>query len=234
MKKKKGGFLIGAGLLLIAAAALLGAYNVYDGYRAEQVVEEPVHHLEALLEEQQEDVQEPTVEQPVQQENETADVKPEPTPVYREELEIPNYILNPDMDMPVSNYDGQDYIGLLEIPALELKLPVISEWSYPRLRIAPCRYEGTAYKRNMIIMAHNYASHFGELNALQEGSAVIFTDIDGNRFEYLVELKETLDPYDVEGMKASGWDLTLFTCTPGGSYRVTVRCTQIEEPLHMY
>jgi hypothetical protein len=25
------------------------------------------------------------------------------------------------------------------------------------------------------------------------------------------------------------WDLTLFTCTLGGSFRVTVRCTAMEE-----
>lgn len=34
--------------------------------------------------------------------------------------------------MPVIKIDGQDYIGVLEIPALNLRLPVMAEWSYPK------------------------------------------------------------------------------------------------------
>ena len=38
-----------------------------------------------------------------------------------------------------------------------------------------------------------------------------------------VEL-ETLSPFAIEEMTGGNWDLTLFTCTVGGQYRVTVRC----------
>lgn len=72
------------------------------------------------------------------------------------EEEISDYILNPEMDMPTQEIDGQDYIGTLVIESLGLSLPIISEWSYPRLRIAPCRYAGSAYLDNMVIAAHNY------------------------------------------------------------------------------
>lgn len=44
---------------------------------------------------------------------------------------LPDYMLCPDMEMPVKTIEGVDYIGILTIPALELELPVISEWSYP-------------------------------------------------------------------------------------------------------
>lgn len=35
--------------------------------------------------------------------------------------------------------------------------------------------------------------------------------------------QEILEPDDEEAMTTGDWDLTLFTCTPGGQTRVTVR-----------
>ena len=61
------------------------------------------------------------------------------------EEETPEYLRNPEMEMPVEEIEGNGYIGLLEIPALGLSLPVMSEWSYPNLKLAPCRYSGSAY-----------------------------------------------------------------------------------------
>lgn len=141
-----------------------------------------------------------------------------------EEEDVPDYILNPDMEMPTEIIDGQEYIGILKIPSLELELPVINEWSYPGLRIAPCRYAGTAYKGNFIIAAHNYTSHFGKLKNLRMRDAITFIDIDGNEFNYEVADIEILAPTAVEDMENGDWDLTLFTCTVGGQSRVTVRC----------
>lgn len=143
--------------------------------------------------------------------------------------EIPNYILNPDAEMPVKSIDGIDYIGILKIPSLGLELPVAGDWSYPLLRSTPCRYVGSAYKNNMVIAAHNYNSHFGRIKAMREGDAVVFTDVDGNIFEYKVAEIEILQPTEVEKMKNGDCDLTLFTCTLGGRTRVTVRCVSADD-----
>jgi len=43
-------------------------------------------------------------------------------------------------------------------------------------------------------------------------------------FYYEVSNIETLGAYDSEKMEAGQWDFTMFTCTVGGSNRVTVRC----------
>ena len=135
------------------------------------------------------------------------------------------------MPMPVQVIDGEEYIGILQIPDLALELPIIGEWSYPRLRTAPCRYVGSACTHDLIIAAHNYASHFGGLASLAQGSEVIFTDMDGNRFIYAVSETEQLPGTAIEEMKSGDWDLTLFTCTIGGAARVTVRCElTAEEP----
>lgn len=141
------------------------------------------------------------------------------------QTDVPDYLLTPEMEMPVETIDGVDYVGVLRIPSLALELPVISQWSYPLLKIAPCRYSGSAYQNNLVLCAHNYASHFGNLKNLHIGAAVTFTDMDGNLFTYQVAELETLPPQATEEMENGDWDLTLFTCTVGGQSRVTVRCT---------
>ena len=74
---------------------------------------------------------------------------------------VPDYVRYPGMEMPVTEVDGTSYIGVLTIPALDLALPVQSEWSYPALRRTPCRYSGSAYRDDLILLAHNYESTSG-------------------------------------------------------------------------
>ena len=128
--------------------------------------------------------------------------------------------------MPETLIGGKAYIGTLEIPKLDLRLPVMSDWDYPSLKIAPCRYYGSAYSGDLVISAHNYESHFGLLKQLMPGDTVRFTDVNGNLFAYSVANQELLQLDQVEAMRESGYELTLFTCTVGGASRVTVRCVQ--------
>lgn len=137
-----------------------------------------------------------------------------------------NTLLNPAMEMPVRRIGGLDYIGIVEIPALQLRLPVVSRWSYPNLRRAPCRYSGSVYQNNLVLAGHNYPSHFGRLRALHIGDAVLFSDADGRTFSYAVSSLATISPTETETLPASG--LTLFTCTPGGQHRLIVCCRPAE------
>lgn len=208
--RKKGNVWILLGLLLLAAALALTVWNMgranEAGDQAAAIVEELTAQIYQHREQEAEEG--PTAE--------TLDP------------DLPDYVRFPNMEMPTTKIRGYDYIGVLEIPALRLELPIMSTWDYTRLRIAPCRYGGSAYQHNMILCAHNYASHFGQIKSLSPGDNVTFTDVDGNVFFYRVIEIETLLPTAVEEMEAGDWDLTLFTCTIGGSTRVTVRCEMIE------
>lgn len=208
---KKGTILISLGVLMLLAALGLTGYNVYEGHRAEEQSRATVTFLDE------------TIPQVVPEESVTAEE------LSADEADIPDYVLNPDMEMPVLQHEGRDYIGKLSIPALGLELPVISQWSYPALKIAPCRYAGTAYTDGFVIAAHNYRAHFASLSSLNTGDLVTFTDVDGNLFQYEVAAKETLAPTAIEEMTADAWPLTLFTCTVGGASRVTVRCDRAPE-----
>lgn len=210
-RKQEGLLLITIGLLLIAAALFLVSYNLYDELRAEQSARQAVTQLDAYL---------PAEAAPEAPSDSAGDQE---SLVSDERTVIPDYVLSPNMEMPVETINGIDFIGVLRIPALELELPIISEWNYPNLKTAPCRYSGSAYLNNLIICGHNYTSHFGTLKNLWEGDIATFMDMDGNVFTYKMVERETLNPTDIEGMESGNWDLTLFTCTVGGQSRVTIR-----------
>ena len=132
-------------------------------------------------------------------------------------------------EMATVKVDGYDCIGILSVPVLDLELPVLTDWSYAKLKKAPCHYYGTYYEKDFVIAAHNYKSHFGRLSELQAGDIVVFTDINNIEHYYEVVLLETLPKNATKEMITSGFDLSLYTCTPGGSNRVTVRCNAAQD-----
>lgn len=201
--KRKGSVLIFTGLLLIAAALFITAFNLREEAAARTASVRAADRLEALI--------------PAHT----------PRPAAVPGAVLPENVPETDMEMPVKTVDGVDYIGVIAVPSLSLELPVASEWSYERLKILPCRYSGSVYSGDMVLCAHNYSSHFGQIKTLKPGDAVVFTDVDGNVYNYEVAELETLQPAAVDEMKSGEWDLTLFTCTIGGQTRVTVRCDRV-------
>ena len=113
-------------------------------------------------------------------------------PYLKQAASQPAFVRYPDMEMPTKEIDGETYIGVVEIPSLELSLPVMSDWSYPQLKKAPCRYVGSVYSHDVVICGHNYDRHFGRLKELVPGDEVRFTDMDGNVFRYSVCAVEQL------------------------------------------
>ena len=200
---KRGAFWIHLGLLLIAAALFLSAYNEMESHEARNSAQQVIAQMCQTL--------------------------PTETVAETEAPAIPEYLLDADREMPVQTINGRDYIGVLTIPSLELELPVLSQWDYPALKVAPCRYSGSLYQDNLIICAHNYASHFGKIKNLRVGDTAIFTDMAENVVRFQLAAQETIQPEDLEAMEAGDWDLTLFTCTVGGQSRVTVRFVR-EDP----
>ncbi len=215
MKAKHIGTCCMVGGLLLAAAALWFAVG---NLREEQ---EAAHKSSAALQEILAEVK-PTTGPTFPA---TGPAEPRPEDPTRPTIPaIPEYMRDPQIPMPTMPIGEYAYVGIVEIPALNLFLPVIDQWSYPALKVAPCRYRGSAYLDDLVIMAHNYACFFGSLVDIQIGDAVYFTDMQDHVFAYEVVELEALDRLDVEQMIGGDWDLTLFTCTIDGMTRVTVRC----------
>lgn len=203
MKRVLSTILFLAGLLLIAGAAFFCYSNLMEEREAGRLASDVGFRITAGIREERS---------------------------FSEEYDVvPDYLLNPNMEMPTTDVDNFSYIGTLSIPTLDLDLPIMAQWSYPGLKVAPGRYAGSAYDDVFVICGHNYKNHFGSLYSLGSGDEVVFTDIDGNEFAYKVDTVETIDPYDKSNVMSEDWDLTLFTCTPGGKTRVVVHCMVAEE-----
>jgi len=222
-RKNKGSnlglFLFGIGVLLILSAAGFAGYNFYCMKDAEKVCTEVVAQFEEFLAHSgAEEISLPDEENDAEQAASLGAVVASVSDAYHGEsisaVRVSDGIV----------IDGVQYIGMLSVPSLGLKLPVRADLSYPALRKSPCRYSGSVEEGRFVIAAHNYLSHFGHLGSLAIGESVLFTDAWGNVTEYVVVQSEVLDPDEVERMINSDFDLTLFTCTFGGSHRTTVRC----------
>lgn len=190
-KKKKGTFFTVLGLLLLAAALCLTAYNLWDAHRADEAAQGIVEKLEDKVEQGE---------------------------------------IDQTREMPTVEIDGNLYIGELSVPDLALTLPVMADWDYDKLKIAPCRYSGNYYYDDLVVCAHNYARHFSPLKWLPEGTEITFINVLGERFDYTISWIETIQPEAVEEMvekdaeAGEDWDLTLFTCNTGGQTRCAIRC----------
>lgn len=130
-------------------------------------------------------------------------------------------------EMVQTTLNGYALIGILEVPTVGLELPVLDNWSYDLLQIAPCRYSGSAEEQNLIILGHNYKRHFYPLKKLALGDEVLFSSMDGETYTFEVSGIEILQRTQLEQLTSSSHDLTLFTCTNGGYSRYVIRCNYV-------
>ena len=197
MRKWIGVICVFLGVVCILSAAGFLVYNRWEDDQAEETAQDLLADVQSIMDEKQ---------------------PGQPLPDDTEQIPA---------EMETVNVGGYDCIGILSVPVLDLELPVLTDWSYAKLKKAPCHYYGTYYETDFVIAAHNYKSHFGRLSQLQPGDIVIFTDVNGADHCYEVVLLETLPKEATQEMITSGFALSLYTCTPGGASRVTVRCNAI-------
>ena len=189
------------GLLLLLGAAGLTVYNIDQDITAGERSYQVMEDITAFLE-----------EVPIKAAVSRVALDYEPAASEPEPLDL----------------DGYRYMGLITLPTLGLQLPVQHEWSYPNLKVSPCRMTGSPTTDDLVIIAHNYQRHFGSLNLLEIGDEVSVTLVDGTTYVYEVDAKEIVLPTAVEEVTSGEWPLTLFTCTIGGRTRVVIRCNAAE------
>lgn len=196
MRKKLGTVCMVVGILLMLSALALFIYNHAQANRAKQYSADAV----SLIKEEIAD-----------SENQSIDSKSDSSAKKQmREIEI----------------DGYNYVGYLSIPSINLELPVMSQWDYQRLQIAPCRYSGTVTEKNMVVIAHNYYSHFGTLDQLEPDDEVRFTDVNDDITAYKVTYIDVVPPTSEKEVVAGDSDLALVTCTYGGKTRLVVYCDE--------
>lgn len=200
-----------AGILMILCAAGICAYNIREDRKAGAYAAEALKHLRQQL---------PAV---------PAAAADTDTPANADAIAADSEIQPAD---DAQNSEQSEYCGIIAVPALGLELPVLREWNNENLKLAPCRYSGSAENGDLILAAHNYQTHFGRIYSLSEGDQIVFTALSGKEYRYAVSETEIIDGYQVGQMLDGAdtlWDLTLFTCTLNSQSRVTVRAVRIPQ-----
>ena len=201
--KKTGIVFLSLGAVLILSALLLFLYNGQEDEAAGEQAQAMLQEVQNAIEDRNEDTAQDNQSKENEAETEPAEeTEPRPT------------------EIPVVMIQGHEYIGFITIPKLEIELPVMSDWDYDKLQIAPCRQFGSPLTDDLVIAAHNYKNHFGLLSSLEPGDEAIFTDMDGYEDHYELVRVETLQPTAVDEVQNSGHDLVLYTCTYGGATRI--------------
>ena len=139
MKSKVGIACIVLGVLLLLGALLLALFNMRQDAAARKAAEAIMSQLVQQI-----------------QKGPAADGEG----VFDLDLQVPvDLLTDEEKKMSEVVIDGYAYIGYLSMPTLDLELPVMSTWSYPQMKLAPCRYNGSIRGEDLVIMAHNYSNH---------------------------------------------------------------------------
>ena len=192
-------------------------YNRSEDAHAGTASQEAVSEIQKQIEQAQ------TVAMETQVTNQEDNINHSPEPSMDEILESDD---EPYTTGPVTMVGDYEYIGVLDLPALNLSLPIMSDWDYERLKMAPCRQFGSAATDDLVIAGHNYINHFGSLGMLKAGDSVTFTGTDGAVNTYVVSETATISPTETEKVTESGYPLVLYTCTYGRQSRIVIYCSR--------
>ena len=173
MRKFWGALFMMMGLALVAGAMFLLLKNRQEDQQAQNFSQTVI----------------PVIQEQIRQSRETSAAETTPEPAQNTPVE---YLRPEDLIMTEKTINGYAYIGYLAVPDLGLELPVMSGWDSRRLQISPCRFTGSVRGEDLVIMAHNYQSHFGQLSKLSVGSQVQFMDMDGQLWNYEVAAMDVL------------------------------------------
>ena len=127
MRKRRASPFLIIGTVLLAAALSLYIHNRLDSCRAGREADSVLGSVQTQI----------LAHTPLPTEHDPqAGNAPPPTPIP---------------EMPVVTVDGNDYIGYLSVPSLGLELPIMSDWDYDKLQLAPCRQLGSVYTDDLVL-----------------------------------------------------------------------------------
>ncbi len=198
MKISRSGVLIAVGIILLSSAIALEAKNISADRKGKESSERIVYEIKEII---TDDFIDSSVSDGVSNDDE-----------------------NVDDDFVI--IDDVKYCGIITIPAIEVELPVSYDYSYEQMSESLCRYCGSLEDGDMIICGHNYRSFLQNLDRINEGDSIIFTDHSGLSYEYTVNEIQLIGGYELRKLLEGGsdWDMSLFTCNYSGYYRYVLRC----------
>jgi sortase A len=137
---------------------------------------------------------------------------------------------NPDAQAYDKKKSNTEAIGIVEIPKINVKLPILQGASSANLNRGAAHLTGTAMlggSGNAVVAAHHsykYGRMFNRLGEITKGDTI--TIQTGKQiFSYKVTGTKTVKPNDVSVLNQpqKGQYLTLITCDNDGSHRIIVK-----------
>ena len=131
-----------------------------------------------------------------------------------------------DEDEEDQENGGYVVIGILEIPALDILLPVLNRTTYALLDISACRFAGSVDEKpkRLVIAGHNLRSHFGGISSLSPGDEISFTTPEGAKFYYSLIRTESVHMSNAAAVQeGDDWEITLLTCQRDRTMRTLAR-----------
>ena len=130
-------------------------------------------------------------------------------------------------------YKGYDVIGIIEIPKIKIKYPILSKTTEESMLVSITKFWGPNVNEigNITIAGHNNFSGtmFGKTKQLEKNDIIKLTDLKNNTLEYKVFDKYSIDPNDVscvESVEEGTREVTLLTCTKGHKERLIIKARE--------
>jgi len=136
---------------------------------------------------------------------------------------VPEISSNPNM--PVLEINDVDYVALIEIPSLNLSLPVADAWNSQKLYNSPARFYGSCYDHSLVIGGADNSHQFSFCDKIDNGTVIIVTDMTGTQFSYTVSRVDRSKSAESNWLISRDYDLTLFCRDTLSMEYVAVRCS---------
>lgn len=130
--------------------------------------------------------------------------------------------------------NGHKIIGIIKIPKINLEYPILETTTVETLNLSITKFWGKEINEigNVTLAGHNNLSGvmFGKIKKLKVGDVIELTDIKNVTLKYEIFKTYVIDPNDIscilpeqEGTR----EITLITCTTGGTSRYIVKARKI-------
>lgn len=131
-------------------------------------------------------------------------------------------------------YNGYDVVGIIEIPSINIKYPIINKTNDTTMKYSITKFSGGDINSigNFTVAGHNNlnGTMFGKVKRLQIGDKIKMTDLYNNTVTYQIFDIYSVEPNDVsclESVDENTREITLITCTNGHLNRLITKAREV-------
>ena len=131
-------------------------------------------------------------------------------------------------------YNGYDVVGIIEIPSINIKYPIINKTNDTTMKYSITKFSGGEINSigNFTVAGHNNwnGTMFGKVKRLKIGDQIKLTDLYNNTVTYEIFDIYSVDPNDVsclDSVEENTREVTLITCTNGHLKRLITKAREV-------